>query len=54
MTKEKPRQKTSETDLNGAAIIDENGAEVPITEDMIKTVLEQLETGDSQPPKRAS
>lgn len=34
-----------EVDFHGAAIIDENGNEVPITETMIKEACEKLEPG---------
>lgn len=33
----------SGADLHGAAVIDENGKEVPITEEMILTAFERLE-----------
>jgi len=32
-----------EVDFHGAAIIDENGKEVPITEDMVKDACEKME-----------
>ena len=35
--------KEQSTYLNGAAIIDKNGCEIPITENMIREVLERLE-----------
>lgn len=31
---------TVTTDFNGAAIIDENGLEIPITEDMVRRICE--------------
>ena len=51
MSKEKPNQQHPKPELNGAAIIDENGTEVPITEDMIQSVLDQLDSPDSQAKK---
>lgn len=35
--------KEQPTYFNGAAIIDKNGCEIPITENMIREVLENLE-----------
>ena len=35
-----------ETDFNGAALIDENGNEIPITEEMIQSACEELDSTD--------
>jgi len=35
-----------ETDFNGAALIDENGNEIPITEEMIQNACEELDSTD--------
>jgi hypothetical protein len=50
MAEEKPQQKDANTkqgaaepDFNGAAIIDGNGVEIPITEEMIKNACDQLD-----------
>ena len=37
-------KKHSEIDFHGAAIVDQNGQEVPITEEMIQSACENLET----------
>jgi hypothetical protein len=42
-TETNQKQRPAEPDFNGAAIIDENGVEIPITEDMIKNACDQLE-----------
>ncbi|MEZ5524397.1 MAG: hypothetical protein R3E62_05440 [Pseudomonadales bacterium] len=45
-TEEKNEQKMQEnstTDFHGAAIIDSNGHEVPITEEMVQKACEELE-----------
>jgi len=36
------RAKEKSLNFNGAAIIDENGAEIPITEDMVQRACEHL------------
>ncbi len=37
----------AQPNFNGAAIIDENGNETPITEEMIKSACDELEDGKS-------
>lgn len=39
----KPRRPEAEPDFHGAAIIDEQGREIPITESMVQRACEKLE-----------
>ena len=41
---DKYNDKHSEVDFHGAAIVDQHGQEVPITEDMVQTACINLET----------
>ena len=43
---EKAAQQPSENSLHGAAIIDKNGREVPITESMIVEAFDKIENSD--------
>lgn len=44
--------KTSQTDFNGAAVIDDEGREIPITEKMIKEACEKLERQQLPGPRQ--
>lgn len=43
---------TTANNLNGAAIIDKNGREVPITESMIVEAFDAIERSEKMPPKK--
>ncbi|EKF75150.1 hypothetical protein A11A3_05639 [Alcanivorax hongdengensis A-11-3] len=45
---------SSRPDFNGAAVIDEHGREIPITEAMIQRACERLEKSWQYPGARAS
>lgn len=51
MSSQKPEQNTEETsqevDFHGAAVIDEKGREIPITEEMIQKACEELDEAES-------
>ena len=41
--------KHNEVDFHGAAVVDQHGQEVPITEDMVQTACTNLEAEGSDP-----
>lgn len=49
---QQPKDTSSETnqppDFHGAAVIDEDGNEIPITEDMVQEAFEELEDEQSE------
>lgn len=51
---QQPKDTTSEAkqppDFHGAAVIDENGNEIPITEDMVQEAFEELEEETDDKP----
>ncbi|MDP1519846.1 hypothetical protein Q8A57_02590 [Porticoccus litoralis] len=51
---QQPKDNTSDTtqppDFHGAAVIDENGNEIPITEDMVQEAFEELEEETADKP----
>lgn len=44
----KPEEQPEEVDFHGAAVIDENGREIPITEEMIQKACEELDDSDTE------
>ncbi|MDG1165530.1 MAG: hypothetical protein P8P26_07325 [Porticoccaceae bacterium] len=47
MSKEKQETPPEQPNFNGAAIIDEQGAEIPITEDMVQNACDELDDSES-------
>ena len=51
--KDKPVKKTTTPDFHGGALIDDNGREIPITEDMVQNAFSDLDQKvDDQSPDR--
>ena len=46
-TETNQKQRPAEPDFNGAAIIDENGVEIPITEEMVQTACDELDDSET-------
>lgn len=52
--KDKPTKKATPPDFHGAALIDESGREIPITETMVQNAISDLHQKTDPPPKRKS
>jgi len=49
---QQPDQQAEKPDFHGAAIIDEHGQEIPITEEMVREACKQLEDSDPEKEQR--
>ncbi len=45
---DQPEENQQEVDFHGAAIIDENGREIPITEEMVQQACAELEDDEQE------